>query len=155
MFSSLESANALYGHRFLDLYAGSGAIGLEAASRGAAHVMLVESDSKAARVIRENVALLGAARVATISAGKVATTLAGGPIGEPYEVVFADPPYAVVEEEITSMLVALVDHGWLAPGAIVVIERSKRSPEPSWVEGITLDRSRRYGETVLWYGRRS
>ena len=70
LFSALDSANAIYGRRFLDLYAGSGAIGLEAASRGASHVLLVESDPKAARVIRENIALLRAGRVATIAAGQ-------------------------------------------------------------------------------------
>jgi 16S rRNA (guanine(966)-N(2))-methyltransferase RsmD len=155
MFSALDAANVLFGRRFLDLYAGSGAIGLEAASRGAEHVLLVESDPKAARIIRENVALLRAASVATISAGKVATTLSGGPLGGRYDVVFADPPYKMPETEITAMLAALVDGDWLNPGATIVIERSKRTPEPSWVEGITGDRSRRYGETVLWYGRRS
>jgi 16S rRNA (guanine966-N2)-methyltransferase len=155
MFSSLQAANVLYGRRFLDLYAGSGAIGLEAASRGAEHVLLVESDPVAARVIRENVALLGAGRTAVISAGKVATTLAGGPIGGGYDVVFADPPYAIAEDEITAMLAALVAKEWLAEGATVIIERSKRSPEPSWVDGVTADRSRRYGEAMLWYGRRS
>jgi 16S rRNA (guanine966-N2)-methyltransferase len=153
LFSALDSANAIYGRRFLDLYAGSGAIGLEAASRGASHVLLVESDPKAARVIRENVALLQAGKTATIAAGKVATTLAGGPIGGGYDVVFADPPYALAEDELTKVLTALGD--WLNPGATVVIERSKRTPEPTWVSGITGERSRRYGETTLWYGRRS
>jgi 16S rRNA (guanine966-N2)-methyltransferase len=155
LFSSLDAANVLYGRRFLDLYAGSGAIGLEAASRGADHVLLVENDAKAARVIRENVALLKAAGVATISAGKVATVLAGGPVGGRYDVVFADPPYAQSDQELTAMLGALIEHDWLEAGAMVIVERSKRSPEPAWVEGITPLRSRRYGETVLWYGRRS
>jgi len=109
----------------------------------------------AARVIRENVALLSAGRTATISAGKVSTTLAGGPIGGGYDVVFADPPYATAEDEITAMLAALVAKDWLAPAATVIIERSKRAPEPSWVDGVTGDRSRRYGEAMLWYGRRS
>ena len=155
MFSSLDAANLLYGHRFLDLYAGSGAVGLEAASRGADHVLLVESDPKAARVLRANVAELRADTAVAISAGRVSTTLHGGPIGGAYDVVFADPPYAVDEEEVTAMLRDLVTYGWLAADALVIIERSKRSPEPSWVDGVTGDRSRRYGETVLWYGRRS
>ena len=155
LFSSLDAANVLFGRRFLDLYAGSGAIGLEAASRGAAHVMLVESDPKAARVVRENVALLGATRVATIAAGKVAGVLAGGPVGGRYDVVFADPPYAMADHELAAVLGALVERDWLEPGGLVVVERSKRSPEPARVEGITPERSRRYGETVLWYGRRS
>jgi 16S rRNA (guanine(966)-N(2))-methyltransferase RsmD len=155
LFSSLDAANLLYGHRFLDLYAGSGAVGLEAASRGADHVLLVESDPRAARVLRGNVEALKAAGKVTISAGRVSSTLAGGPIGGAYDVVFADPPYAVEEVEITAMMRDLVQHEWLAPDAVLIIERSKRSPEPHWVDGITGDRSRRYGETVLWYGRRS
>ncbi|GAA5182072.1 16S rRNA (guanine(966)-N(2))-methyltransferase RsmD [Rugosimonospora acidiphila] len=149
------SLGPLDGVRFLDLYAGSGAIGLEAASRGAAHVLLVESDPKAARVARENVALLGAVRQVTMAVARVAPTLAGGPPGAPYDVVFADPPYAVAEEEIAELLTSLVEHSWLTPEATVVIERSRRSPEPAWVPCITGDRSRRYGDTTLWYGRGS
>jgi 16S rRNA (guanine(966)-N(2))-methyltransferase RsmD len=155
LFSSLDAANVLYGRRFLDLFAGSGAVGLEAASRGAAHVLLVESDPRAARALRANVTALKAESVVTISAGRVSSTLSGGPIGGQYDVVFADPPYALAEEEITAMMRDLIAREWLAPGGLVIIERSKRSPEPSWVDGITGDRSRRYGETVLWYGRRS
>jgi len=155
MFGGLDAAHALYGRRFLDLYAGSGAVGLEAISRGAAHALLVEADPKAARVIRDNVRALGATRTAVVSAGKVAATLSGGPVGGGYDVVFADPPYALPEVDLSATLAGLVDHDWLAPGALVIVERSKRSPEPGWVDGITGERSRRYGETVLWYGRRS
>lgn len=155
MFSALDAAHVVYGRRFLDLYAGSGAVGLEAASRGADHVLLVESDPRAAKVLRSNVASLGVTGVATLSAGRVGSTLAAGPIGSPYDVVFADPPYAQPEEDITAMLRALVRHGWLAHRAMVIVERSKRSPGPEWVDGITPERSRRYGETVLWYGRGS
>ncbi len=71
------------------------------------------------------------------------------------DLVFADPPYAVPQEEVTAVLAALVDGGWLAPDALVVIERSTRSGPVDWVEGLTGERSRRYGETTLWYGRRS
>jgi 16S rRNA G966 N2-methylase RsmD len=69
--------------------------------------------------------------------------------------VVADPPYGVDETEITALLHGLVEHGWLAPDALVVVERSTRAPEPTWVNGITGERSRRYGETTLWYGRGS
>ncbi|MBQ1014003.1 16S rRNA (guanine(966)-N(2))-methyltransferase RsmD [Micromonospora sp. M51] len=155
LFSAVQADVDLDGARFADLYAGSGAVGLEALSRGARHVLLVESDPRAARVIRENVAALRAGPVARLVTGKVATVLAAGPDGEPYDVVFADPPYAVPDEEITAMLAALVDGGWLAPDALVVVERSRRTREFDWVEGITAERSRRYGETTLWYGRRS
>jgi 16S rRNA (guanine(966)-N(2))-methyltransferase RsmD len=144
----------LDGLRFLDLYAGSGAIGLEAASRGAAHVLLVESQQPAARVARENIALLGAGRVVSFGLGRVEHVLAGAP-GAGYDVVFADPPYALDEVELGAMLAGLVERGWLAPDATIVVERSRRSPEPAWVHGITGDRARRYGDTTLWYGHAS
>ncbi|SCG57664.1 16S rRNA (guanine(966)-N(2))-methyltransferase RsmD [Micromonospora halophytica] len=155
LFSAVQAEVDLVGARVADLYAGSGAVGLEALSRGAGHVLLVESDPRAARVIRENVATLRAAPAARLVAGKVAGVLAAGPGGEPYDVVFADPPYAVPDAEITAMLAALVAHDWLAPDALVVVERSSRTGPVVWVEGVTGERSRRYGETTLWYGRRS
>jgi len=143
----------LTGLRFLDLYAGSGAIGLEAASRGASQVLLVESDPRAGRVIRDNIALLRAGAVARLAPSRVESVLPGGPLADPYDIVVADPPYPTPETEITALLSGLVEHGWLAEDALVVIERSSRSPEPAWVPGITSERSRRYGETTLWYGR--
>jgi 16S rRNA (guanine966-N2)-methyltransferase len=155
LFSSLDAAHLIYGRRFLDLYAGSGAVGLEAASRGADHVMFVESDPRAGKALRSNVMALRATGTATISAGRVESTLSGGPLGNPYDVVFADPPYALGEPSLEAMLQSLIEHKWLAADALVIVERSKRSPEPSWVDGITGERARRYGETVLWYGRRS
>lgn len=155
LFSAVQASVDLVGARVADLYAGSGAIGLEALSRGAGHVLLVESDPRAARVIRENIAALRAAPGARLITGKVAGVLAAGPEGDPYDVVFADPPYVVPDSEITAMLAALVDSGWLVPDALVVVERSSRTGPLTWVQGITGERSRRYGETTLWYGRRS
>jgi 16S rRNA (guanine(966)-N(2))-methyltransferase RsmD len=155
LFSSLDAADLLRGQRFLDLYAGSGAVGLEAASRGAAHVMAVESDPKAGRGLRAQRATLGRYGTVTIATGRGATPQSAGPLGPPYQVIFADPPYALSETEVRAMLRALVEGGWLAEDATVIVERSKRSPEPDWVAGITGQRARRYGETVLWYGRRS
>jgi 16S rRNA (guanine966-N2)-methyltransferase len=139
----------------LDLYAGSGALGLEAASRGASHVLLVESDPRAARAIRANVAALGLGEACHLVEARVEQALARGPGAHRYQVVLADPPYAAGEEEVSRMLAALVDGGWLAPEASVVIERSSRSPEPAWVDGVTGERGRRYGESTLWYGRAS
>lgn len=156
LFSALDSLTDIHGARFADLYAGSGAVGLEARSRGADHVLLVESDPRAVRVIRKNIATLRAAPQATLSTASVAQVLAAGPPdGKPYDIVFADPPYAVPPEEIETMLTALLDGGWLATDAVVVLERSSRGPRLTRVEGITEVRSRRYGETTLWYGRRS
>jgi 16S rRNA (guanine(966)-N(2))-methyltransferase RsmD len=155
LFGALDATTDLRGARFADLYAGSGAVGLEALSRGAAHVLLVEADPRAAKVARDNLAALRASPAAKLVTGKVAQVLAAGPEDGPYDVVFADPPYAVPDEEIAAMLAALVDGGWLAADALVVVERSSRTGPVPWVEGVTPDRSRRYGETTLWYGRRS
>jgi 16S rRNA (guanine966-N2)-methyltransferase len=158
-FSTLGTMLNLDGARFADLYAGSGAVGLEALSRGATFSLLVESDARAARVIRDNIVSLKVGASARLVTGNVAQVLAMPPEGGPYDVVFADPPYAVTAEEVTELQQALVDNGWLAPDAVVVLERSTRTAvrgQPlSWVDGITADRSRRYGETTLWYGRRS
>lgn len=155
LFSAVEASLDLTGARVADLYAGSGAVGLEAASRGAGHVLLVESDARAARTVRENIALLRAAPVARLVTGRVSSVLAAGAQGGPYDLVFADPPYAVTNREVTEVLAALVDGGWLAPDALVVVERASRGGPVEWVPGITGERSRRYGETTLWYGRRS
>ncbi|GIF59312.1 DNA methylase [Asanoa iriomotensis] len=155
LFSSIESMVELDGSRFADLFAGSGAVGFEALSRGAAHVLLVESDARAARTIRANLAALDAAPAARLVSDRVAAVLDRGPEGDPYDVVFADPPYAMPDEEIAAMVAALVDGGWLAPDAVLVVERSSRGGPPPQVEGVTPVRSRRYGETTLWYGRRS
>ncbi|GIF10498.1 16S rRNA (guanine(966)-N(2))-methyltransferase RsmD [Actinoplanes teichomyceticus] len=154
-FSSLDTMTELSGARFADLYAGSGAVGLEALSRGADHALLVESDTKAARVIRDNIMALRVGASARLVAGKVAQVLAEPPGGGPYDVVFADPPYALGSEEIDTVQQQLLAHGWLAPDAVVVFERSTRTEPLSWRDGLAGDRTRRYGETTLWYGRRS
>jgi 16S rRNA (guanine966-N2)-methyltransferase len=143
----------LAGSAVLDLYAGSGAVGLEALSRGAADVLLVESDPRAASVIRANATALGlpGARVAVGRAEKV---LARGPgDGPPRDVVFADPPYSTAGGEVTAVLEALLAPGWLAPGALVAVERATRSGPLSWPPGYSPDRARKYGEATLWYGR--
>jgi 16S rRNA (guanine966-N2)-methyltransferase len=155
LFSSLDS---LYGGhlrklRFADLYAGSGAVGLEALSRGAAHAIFVESDPKAARVLRSNVGTLGVAGLCDVIVAKAATAVASPPPDGPCDVVFADPPYAVGDDELAAVLAGLAANGWLAEDATVVVERSRRSGEPPWVQPVTGDRSRKYGETTLWYGR--
>ena len=154
-FSALDTMIDLSGARFADLYAGSGAVGLEALSRGASYALLVESDGKAARTIRDNIVALRVGNAARLVTGKVSQVLAAPPEGGPYDVVFADPPYAVAEDEMLDLQQDLLVNGWLAPDAVVVLERASRGDPLTWVDGITADRSRRYGETTLWYGRRS
>ena len=126
---------------------------------GAGESTGAESDAKAARVIRDNIVTLRAGNVARLITGKVAQVLASPPEGGPFDVVFADPPYAVTDDEVTEVQRALVAHGWLAEDAVVTFERSTRTAVRgaplTWVDGITSERSRRYGETTLWYGRRS
>ena len=150
LFSAIESwCGSLSGLRFLDLYAGSGAVGLEAWSRGAGVVTLVEQDRRTAAMIAANAHDLGFARAHVVT-GSVATTLLRTPTA-PYDVAFLDPPYARSEPDLATDLVALRDRGWLVPGAMVVVERGSRSPEPGWPEGFVPTRQRTYGETVLWY----
>lgn len=147
LFSALEARDALRGAHVMDLYAGSGALGLEAASRGAAEVTLVESDRAAASVIRDNARRLGLR--ATVLPVTVAAALAGTP--RELDLVFLDPPYDLSEEALGGDLEALASRGWLADGALVVVERSKRSDEPRWPERLVPERLRKYGETVIWY----
>jgi 16S rRNA (guanine966-N2)-methyltransferase len=141
----------LAGAAVLDLYAGSGAVGLESLSRGAADVLLVESDARAARVIRENIAAVGlaGARVVTDRADRV---LARGPDGGPRGFVFVDPPSATGDDELERILTRLLAPGWLAPGALIAVERGTRSGPLAWPAGYVSDRCRRYGEATLWYG---
>lgn len=147
----------LAGASVLDLYAGSGAVGLEALSRGAERALLVESDPRAVRAIRANIAALGLPG-AQVAAERVERVLARGPGGYAasgegrFDVVFADPPYVMAGEEVAAVLAALVERGWLRPGALVAVERSTRSGPLPWPSGYEQSRSRHYGEATLWYG---
>ena len=149
LFSRLEHLEVLVGARVVDLYAGSGALGLEAASRGAATVLLVESDKAAAKVTRQNAGALGI-RGITVRHATVQRALSESP-AQPQTLVFLDPPYELGEEELAADLVALVEHEWLDPEALVVVERSARSPEPAWPEELEREGERRYGETKIWF----
>lgn len=150
LFSALAARDRLVGARVLDLYAGSGALGLEAASRGAASVELVESDRRAAGVIATNITALAVAGV-RVHHRPVAAFLGAGPTAyEGCDLVFIDPPYDVEEAALADVLDALAN-GWLADDALVVVERSSRSPEPTWPTGWEAEKPRRYGETTLWF----
>jgi 16S rRNA (guanine966-N2)-methyltransferase len=157
LFGTLTAIRGpLEGARVLDLYAGSGAVGLEALSRGAAQVLFVEVDAAAARAIRGNMAAVGlpGGRLVT---GRVEQVLARGPGREPgggpgYDLVVADPPYAAPDDEVMRMLAALRDGAWLAAGAVVALERASRAGPLRWPAGYAPDRSRRYGEATFWYG---
>lgn len=157
LFASLDHLmGGFAGARVLDLYAGSGALGLEAISRGAAGAVLVERDRRNASVARANAEVvdreaLDEGRVRIVAA-PVSGHLAGTP--EPFDLVLADPPYALRREELEGMLAKLPD-GWLAPHAVVVVERAKAGGEFGWPTGIQRVREATYGTTTLWYGQRA
>lgn len=157
LFSRLEHLDVVEGARVVDLFAGSGALGLEAASRGAAHVVLVESAGRAVEVCRRNVAVLGLPGVRVVAeraevwlqrgGSEVGETGAAG--GRAVDLALLDPPYDLGEDRLTAVLAALVP--LLDAQAVVVVERSARTPEPGWPVGLGLLDERRYGETVLWF----
>ena len=150
LFSAVESwCGSLSGLRFLDLYAGSGAVGLEAWSRGAGVVTLVEQDRRTASMISTNARGLGFSR-AHVVASPVASALLRPPKA-PYDVAFLDPPYAHPSSSVVADLASMREHGWLVPGAMVIVERGSRAAEPLWPEGFAGSREKKYGETMLWY----
>ena len=160
LFSKLESYDIIRGARVLDAFGGSGALGCEALSRGAASVTLLDTYPKAVAVIRKNVAAVEKAMGrngtgssgATGSAARVqqsqALTYVKSASGS-WDLVFVDPPYAVPNEQVSELLEALTPK--LAEGAVVVVERSSRDPEPVWGEGLYCFSTRQHGETVLYY----
>jgi 16S rRNA (guanine(966)-N(2))-methyltransferase RsmD len=154
VFSALDARDAVRGRRVLDLYAGSGALGLEAASRGASSVVLVESDPRAAAVITRNAADL-ALRGVRVDRSTVLRALGAQPRPEDAaDLVLVDPPYGSGEPELTAVLARLAA-GWMAEDGILVVERSTRSPEPAWPPGIRRSgKPRRYGETTVWLAER-
>ncbi|MFI5779187.1 16S rRNA (guanine(966)-N(2))-methyltransferase RsmD [Nocardia sp. NPDC051570] len=147
LFNLLAARMDFDGVRVLDLYAGSGALGLEALSRGASHALLIESDRKAAGIVRTNIAEL-ALPGAELRQATVVSALAAAPAA-PYDLVFSDPPYAVDTAEIAADLSALSTNGWLHPDALIVVERSARTPETPWPPAFSPLNPRTYGETRL------
>ncbi|CAN5485393.1 16S rRNA (guanine(966)-N(2))-methyltransferase RsmD [soil metagenome] len=147
LFNVLAARLEFAGLSVLDLYAGSGALGLEALSRGAATAVFVESDQRAAAVIAQNIATLGLTG-ASVRRGTVAAVLAAG-APAPVDLVLADPPYDVPGTEVQAMLAALAGGGWVAPGTVVVVERRARDAALAWPPGWLALRERRYGDTRL------
>jgi 16S rRNA (guanine966-N2)-methyltransferase len=150
VFSRLEHAVGLDGAAVLDLYAGSGALGLEAASRGATRVLLVEADRAAAEVCRRNAASTGLAGRCEVLTDRVERRVPM--LDEVFDVVLLDPPYAVTTEALDAVLAALTEV--LAPGGVVVVERSSRSAAPRWPADWEDDGDRQYGDTRLWFAHR-
>jgi 16S rRNA (guanine966-N2)-methyltransferase len=157
--SSLTAAGGLVGARVLDLYAGSGALGLELMSRGASSAVFVERDRAALASLRTNIATLGSQQLTVVPgdvAAFVARSTAGptaSPFIRPFDVVVADPPYELATEDLVAGLVGLQTGGLLAAHADLVLERGVKSGEPSWPPPLEGVRARRYGDTLLCYGR--
>ncbi|ABD12958.1 N6-adenine-specific methylase [Frankia casuarinae] len=153
LFNTLSTCLDLRGARIADLYAGSGAVGLEALSRGATHALLVDRDPVVIRTLRRNVTALGlsGAKIAQAAVERVVQNTSDNP----YDVVFLDPPYAMRDSELGEVLSKLLAAAWLTADGVCVVERSHRSGPVAWPDGLCALRDRRYGEGALWYGIRS
>jgi len=136
---------------FLDLYAGSGAVAIEAASRGAVPVLAVESDPATAKLARGNALDTGLA--VTVLAATAERTVAV-PATKSYDVIWADPPYALANERLTAVLQSALDNGWLVADGLLVLERASRDAAPLWPAQMTESWQRRYGETTLYFATR-
>ncbi|BBX97605.1 16S rRNA (guanine(966)-N(2))-methyltransferase RsmD [Mycobacterium lacus] len=147
LFNIVTARRDLTGLAVLDLYAGSGALGLEALSRGAASVLFVESDRRSAAVVARNIAALGL-RGATLRRGAVAAVLAAG-TASPVDLVLADPPYDIDTSEVDAVLAALTTHGWVREETIAVVERAAAGPELTWPAAWEPWPARVYGDTRL------
>ncbi|WP_104165430.1 16S rRNA (guanine(966)-N(2))-methyltransferase RsmD [Arthrobacter sp. SX1312] len=152
LFSSLESYGVVHGAHVLDLYAGSGSLGVESASRGAATVDLVESADRAAAVAQKNADLVNRVlgwTAVRVHRSKVETYLERVAPDVTWDLVLMDPPYTVMADGVLAVLGALESR--LAEGAVVVVERSSRSPEPDWPVWLERFADKKYGETRLWF----
>jgi len=152
LFSRLDAFDVVAGARVLDLYAGSGSLGVESGSRGARTVELVESDAKASAVCQRNADLINGVlgrKAVTVHRSKVEPFLDRAAPDDTWDLVFVDPPYPLEEEALGAVLQKLSAH--LAPAAVVVVERSSRSPEPQWPGALARFAEKKYGETRLWF----
>ena len=152
LFSRLEALGVIDDARALDLYAGSGALGLEAASRGAVSAELVEFDARASAVCQRNADTVNQAlarKTVSVHRSKVESFLERAADGALWDLVFLDPPYPLDEQSLQAVLAKLAGH--LDDGAVVVVERSSRSPEPDWPDTLERFAGKKYGETMLWF----
>jgi 16S rRNA (guanine966-N2)-methyltransferase len=152
LFSRLEAFNVVAGARVLDLYAGSGALGVESASRGAETVDLVEFEGKASEACQRNADLINGSvgrKAVSVHRSRVESFLGRTVPGTLWDLVFLDPPYPLDEPAMAAVLEELSPY--LAEGAVVVVERSSRSPEPAWPASLERFADKKYGETKLWF----
>jgi 16S rRNA (guanine(966)-N(2))-methyltransferase RsmD len=137
------------GRRFLDLYAGTGAVGIEALSRGASAVTFVESDPTAVQLLQKNLRTCQLLNRAQVCVGRTAAFLGRKDWwGDPYDVLFADPPYASLDE--LDLLIHAWRPGLLSEHAAVIIEQDSRAELPGSIDHATLVRRYQYGDTALY-----
>jgi len=148
LFSRLDHEDALRDARVLDVYAGSGALGLEAVSRGAAHATFVESASSAARVLQGSIRDLGVGASTRVVREKALPYLVRAT--ETWDLALLDPPYDIAREDLAAVLAALAPR--LAPDAPVVLEWATRAGDAPWPDGIQALRHKDYGETRVHWG---
>lgn len=162
LFASIE-AKLLAGGRswdktaVCDAWSGSGAIALEAWSRGAQRVLAIDNSRAAVETIEGNISSLGAQGV-RVHRASVSQVTQGPPPGGAFDVLVGDPPYDDDDTAVRDVLAAALANSWLAPDALVVIERRSHGGRPGsasapFPHGIEVDGERTYGDTVLWYGR--
>jgi 16S rRNA (guanine966-N2)-methyltransferase len=153
VFSALGPGR-LVGARVLDLYAGTGALALEALSRGAAEALLVERDQGVARAIRSNIETLGFGDRAVLRVGSAAAVVGGPAPGEPFDVALLDPPYDTPGEDLETVVRLLVEGGWMVPDGTVVVERAAGSSPLRWPAGWGSTWERCYGDTLVLFAQR-
>jgi 16S rRNA (guanine966-N2)-methyltransferase len=154
IFNRLEALNLIAGADVLDLYAGTGALGLEAASRGCKSVMLVEQHKQALGGIITNQRMIKAAlqkedldcdiRAEGKSVASYLTTFSGK-----FDLVFIDPPYEITNDEVTANLTSLIHH--LNSDSVIVLERSSRTPAVDLPDGLNLTEEKSYGDTIVYW----
>ncbi|HEX9889003.1 MAG TPA: 16S rRNA (guanine(966)-N(2))-methyltransferase RsmD [Nitriliruptorales bacterium] len=148
LFSILQPV--LIGASVLDLYAGAGSLGIEALSRGAAHVTFVERSRSALASLARNLAETGLGEGADVQAGDALRFLEGDPTGAPFDIVLMDPPYGIDRTRLLQVLTAAHRHA--GHGATITLELGYHGPAPRWPAGVLVDEPRRYGDTVLYVG---
>jgi 16S rRNA (guanine966-N2)-methyltransferase len=151
IFSSVEHAvSGLSDLRVLDLFAGSGAFGIESISRGAAEAVLIEKDLLAADTLHSNIESLGI-KTARVLIADVFLRISEPSSAGKFDVVFIDPPYDTPDEQVNALLAQLPKNGWLADYGLLVVERGSKS-KVIWPESIEQLREKFYGDTTIWYG---
>ena len=156
IFSRIDARGIVEGAAALDLYAGTGALGLEALSRGAISAVLVESNRQAAAVcevnckkVDKNLFAEGVDVRIKVVIQPVNTFLTTGEATPTFDLVFIDPPYDVTNDEVTENLQNLL--GWLKPDATIILERSSRTEVPTLPTGLVLDETKSYGDTAVYW----